>query len=374
MIEQDIFEGLDMSILDKMNIPAIEQQAPPAQEKATEDTKLPKNVIREEDLIAPDFKEVNSIADFTGGTVETPAPVVEESVPTEPEVVTPTESLNKVWSEWASEKGLIENFKPEEFEDSEEFIIRKFEEKVENTFNSWIEKLPPTLTELIKNYREGVPLDRLIDIESRITEYSGIKAEDLEKNEDLQKMLVADFLGKDDLFSDEEIEAQIQEYQDTALLFKQAQKVLPKLIQLEKAAKQNEIKQAQDAQKSAENRYNEWATSLKNKISSVEEVIPGYKLDDNSRKKIFDSLTKVVGRDKEGRPINAIAKHRIDDPNYDIKVAFISEILGFDLSSAERKAMTRTTQQVRQTSTPAVVDSKLGKVDIATIKRFLNRK
>lgn len=372
----NLFDGIDISFLN--NIPAIgadvEIIQPPTKAEKEQKEKDSKKItpIKAEDLDEfKEPKEVESILDLqkeVNSEDEEGTEEGEEGKESEPI----EEPVTKIWADWAAEKGLIE-FKPEEFEDSDSFLVKKFEEQVDRKFSEWQASLPEQMQELISNYKEGVPLNRLIELDSAIAEYSAIKPDDLDSDEKLQKSVVAAFLNRDGEYTAKELDEEIKELEDTGTLLARAKRALPKLLDFEVKAKEFEVGEAKRATVDAKNRYDSWTKEFRKYLDNKDELIPGYKLDEKARKTIHDSITKVVARDSQGRPLNAIAKRRIDDPDFDAKVAYLAEVLNFDLSAAERKGASKATQALKTGAKPGAEKSGLHAVDISIVRKALKR-
>src|SRR5688572_27312589 len=129
----NIFDGLNLDFLSKIppigsdaEVEVIEPKTKAQKEEDKKEAAKAKD-IKEEDLEETDtIKEVESINDLLKESDTEETEEETEAADTTEEVV--EEPVTKVWADWAAEKGLIE-YKPEEFEDSDAFLVKKFEEQ-----------------------------------------------------------------------------------------------------------------------------------------------------------------------------------------------------------------------------------------------------
>ena len=53
---------------------------------------------------------------------------------------------------------------------------------------------------------------------------------------------------------------------------------------------------------------------IKADVLATREFIPGIKANSSTSQKVYNSMTKIVGHDAQGNPLNAMSKARLDDP------------------------------------------------------------
>lgn len=123
------------------------------------------------------------------------------------------------------------------------------------------------------------------------------------------------------------------------------------------AKAQAEIKAQEDAEKK------EFET-LKNLIyDESKEVIPGLKPTKQLRDKIYDSITKVVGKDKDGNPINQVMKARSENKaEFEFKIHYLYHLTdGFkDFSVLEGAATSKAVEKFEKALNDANYVSKGG--------------
>ena len=276
------------------------------------------------------------------------------------------ESPVKVWAEFAAERGLIDLEENEEIGDSEEFLVEKFNKKVESVFNNYKESLPDSLKQLLNAYEKGIPLDNLLDIESRIMEYSSIDEEKLSENTDLQKNIIKEYLKFQD-YTDDDIDNKIEKYEDNLLLESESKHAIKKLIKIEEREKENLVKEAEKAEQENMRVYNERVANFSKSIMEKEEIIPGISVTKEQKEAIIKMTTKPVAVLKNGMPVTALKKMEMEDPDFLSKLAYMA-LVNWDLSSIERKAATKEVRKIKE-KINTYKDSGLSKLDIGTIKK-----
>ena len=241
------------------------------------------------------------------------------------------ESPLKEFAKMLGEKGIID-FTDEDFEDNDDYIIKKTNDRISAGIEEYKASIPDEIKYLIENYEEGVPVGKLIANLVKDSNYSDITVDKLEENEGMQKKILTELLEYNG-DSNEEITEKLDDYESSGILFKESKRALNKLNTIREATKAREIEDAKQEKKQREDNYKAWLNNLNTTISKKTEILPGLTLSDNDKKKIFDSITKPIGKDANGNFINAVQKARMDDPDFDLKVAYFATIKNWDISS-----------------------------------------
>ena len=290
-------------------------------------------------------KVVESNEEDNEEIVEEKEVVKEQSIEIEDQgapVATPDTTENsplRVFAEMQREKGLID-FKDEEYEDSEEFLLSKVKGSIDSGVNEYKENLPPEIKYLVDNYEEGVPLHDLINLSSQQQEYESIPAQAIQKDQELQRALVRDLLYRSG-WDQDKINAKVQRYVDSGVLEAEAMDAHSSLMQIQKREKENYVKQVKAENAKKVEMHNQWLADLEKHITDKEEVISGISITPKQRKELYSNITKV---DKDGK--NAIMKAREADPEFDLKVAYMATILNWDLSALKRTSKTKATRSL----------------------------
>jgi len=340
---EDELEGLDLSVLNKggdisstpglnLNlgdeIDSIEAiSGKPVEEP--EEPKEPKKTSKAKPIIEePKEEEIDEEEDVENEEiVEIPKVAANDNV-----------SALKIFADMQREKGIID-FEDEEFEDSEEFILSKVQEKIEKSVQSGIEEYKNSFTQeardLIEAIEAGIPLESLVEQNTDISTYEKMKDSDIEGNESLQKNLIRNLYTLKG-YSSDIIDKKIQRWDDSGLLADEAKEARLELLDYSKQKKEEEKKIRIAEQKSAANKFEQWKQDTKSFLDKNEEIIPGLKVSPRQKEIIFNGLTKF---DKDGK--NEFQKAIDKDPNFNLKVAYLTLALNWDFSGFDKKAATK---------------------------------
>ena len=348
-IGEDPLEGLDLSVLDGIS------PEPKAEEKATEEKTddpgifNPELKIQEVDEIPTQVEEKDESE--IKATTEEKEEIPQESVEEETSVSDTADQEQKqeqeeggqdplfVFASLQRDAGLID-FKDEEFEDSEEWLLNQVEKSVSDKVSEYKESMPPEIRYLLDNYEEGVPLNNLIEMSSKEQTYDSLSEANVEKDASLQKALVKDLLTRSG-WSQERIQKKIERYEDSGVLLEEAQDALASLKDIQTAEKENYVEQQKQEQKQRAESHKQWLEDLNDHISKKEEILPGFKLSPKDKTELYKGITKL---DKSGK--NEIMRMREKDPEFDLKIAYLATVLKWDFSAFERQSTTKSTRKL----------------------------
>lgn len=266
-------------------------------------------------------------------------------------------TLLKTLGQQAKESNLLD-FSPEEFEkaeDKEAYFAKKLEDTISNRTKSAIEQelenyksenLPAEINELIELHKKGVPLHSILEADRNIASLEGITEEQVKEDVELQKGLIAEFM-KAQGFNDEKIKAKIKRLEDLAALEDESKDALEALITLEKEEKQKMIKAETERKQNQIKERDAKIQEITAKINQTKEFIPGFALSQEDKQKMIDGFTKVIGKDKQNRPITPLQKAYQEDPELAYKVAYFALVLKGDLGKVKAKAETSVTRNLR---------------------------
>jgi len=348
-IGDDALEGLDLSVLDSITVKPEENDAKNAVGGIEEEPSIfePQLKIQEVDEI-PEAKEEVKVepqaeeSDVKDEDVESKTEDQEEPVSEATEEVEAEEedqNAFRVFAEMQREKGLID-YNDEEFEENDEWLLDKVSETVNSKVEEYKESMPEEIKYLLDNYEAGVPLSNLLDMQSQEQAYESITVEALEKNSNLQKSVVKDLLLKSG-WSEERVNKKIQRYEDTGVLFEEAEEALSSLVEVQKQQKEHYVEQQKQEQQQRIQAHEQWLTDLKDHIGKKEEIIPGFNLNPKDKDALYKGITKL---DKQGK--NEIMRLREKDPEFDLKIAYLATVLKWDFSAFERQSTTKSTRKL----------------------------
>jgi len=358
---------IDFSVLGNMAIPEIET-TPLKAVKKKEQEEIRQEAIGEADSIE-DFEKADTKPEGETTEETEEAELKEPSEDTDDKTGNEEISAIKGLALWAKEKKLI-NFEDDKFEDTEEWLENTLSAKVQKDLQAEIQTYKETLPEVIKtvlnNYEEGVPLDELIFSKSREIEYNNITEKQLEDNKELQKRIVSDWLYNQD-YTEEEVNDTIKKYEDSLLLDDQSKIALKKNKLFEQKYQEGLQKAAQEKRDVQKEKYLIAVKNLEKEILTSEEIIPGIKLSQEERKKIFEARTKTDAKGK-----TPLTKAIENDPKAWDKITQFMVLMNGNLDSVKTKLTTQATQKVKETvnAIPAK-NSTLEKINLTKIKKAI---
>jgi len=259
-------------------------------------------------------------------------------------------SIYKTLSELLKEEGIVE----ETFEDKEA-LFTYFKTVADNNVQDWKESLPKEIADLINNYEEGVPFDELLQIKSNQIRLDSITEDKLEDNLDLQKNLVKNFY-KEKGFSETKIEKMVSKALETDELEDEAKEALAELKEIENKKLENSRLEAKKKELEEQKAYTESINKLNETINQVKEIIPGVKIDDKTKKELFNMITKPAETRGE-TPISQVMLLREKNPldfelklNYYAKLGLFDENPKFDviMKKSETKAVSKLEKQLEE--------------------------
>lgn len=326
-------------------------------------------------------KEIKEVKDDEAEKPGKPTPVSLEDLEDEDdepvnqdEPVNEVELVYKSWADTWRDKGFID-FNDEEFdkaEDKEDFIYSKYNEKFNSEIEAYKESVHPYIKELMDLDDEGIDLSKILRHDAQIQSYEKIDKEALEENTDMQKSVVVDFMVKSGQYTKAEAEAEAQDLEDSGLLYKKAEKALPKLIDFEKKQRAYEIQAHKNSEKQEIDRFNNWVKEQTGYVNSLDSILPGIKLSEKEKKQILDNYTKV---DREGK--TALQRSIEKDPaKFNAFITYFATIKNWDFSDIKTKATTEATRELKKTVNSYREDNKsgIGKVDINVLKKVFSKR
>ena len=341
--EDNILEGLDLSVLDSITTnPKAEETQPKV---ASEETKA------EEDpgIFNPELKiqEVEELPEVEEKSDEPQGENIkedsEEQVSETPEASDTEEGDDepalKVFAQIQRDSGLID-FKDEEFEDSEEWLLEKVQATIDNKVTEYKDNMPEEIKYLLDNYEQGVNIYDLINMSANEQSYETIAEDSLKDNNSMQRMLVKDLLSRSG-WSEERVKRKLDRYEDTGVLLEEAEDALSSLKEMQKQEKENMIQTQKQEQQQRITAHEAWLTELNDHIGKKEEILPGFQLSPKDKENLYKGITKL---DKQGK--NEIMRMREKDPEFDLKIAYLATVLKWDFSAFERQSTTKSTRKL----------------------------
>lgn len=227
------------------------------------------------------------------------------------------------------EEGVLPDFKEEEWDGSAEGLIEAVDTKAKKLFEEYkTQTLHPKLKWLQDNYEEGIPLRDLLEIDERRTDFAKITEESLESDVVLQKEIARQYYQETTSFSKERINKAVEMLENTDELKEESKTFFKELKELNNKKEQELIINARKERDNLAKQQQQILDNFKSTLTKTEQIIPGIRLNNIIRDKIYNTLTTVVEIDESsGTPLNKITKAKIEDPiGFEIKLAYLFEI------------------------------------------------
>ena len=305
-----------------------EVQEAPLEERLMDLGKAP----HEPKTIVPD--ETTPLENETTPPTETTLSTETETASPDSDTETPPQQDNTdVYASFAQavfEEGVLADFNKEEFvELSKELgspakaLIELNKRTIQHHVNSHINSYPEEIKKLAENYREGVPLDELIEVQSEGIRLSNISDEQVQQDPVIRKQLIIEDL-KARGFTEEEAGEEYTLYVESAVDDKKALKARERMVQRQDQIIKTKAEKAQEARENRLKAIEDSRKTLKEKVDVATEFIPGIEVNNRDKALVFNALTKPVGRDAKGNEVNEIMKSRAKNPiHFDTMVAYL---------------------------------------------------
>jgi hypothetical protein len=316
--------GDDTGIEDKTEAPEkkTESKSKEAEELSSDNLEIQYKELEEE----PEEKDEDS---EEIKAEETPKEEVSDEAPSEIAVV----------ANFLREEGIVD-YTDEDFEDSEEGLAKVVENQIKKGIEKYKDSLDPTSKEFINYVEQGGDPQHFVRAHSDV-DFNRIDKNSIEKNENMQKQLVAELMRREG-YSQEEIIDEVQDLLDGGVLAKRASRSLTKLQKHQQTERANLVKEQQKANEQKEVQYKEFLTNLETDITKREEIA-GFPISKKQKKDFYEYITKT---DRKTGKTKLVADSE-KDPDAQLKMAWLY-FNNFDFSKVEKKARTKATSSLRK--------------------------
>lgn len=235
-------------------------------------------------------------------------------------------SIYTAIANFLQEGGLLQPLEQGKEISTAEDLLKVYDQQIEYRVNQYKESLDPRIKWLQDNLEQGVPMEKLLQIDADNITYNSIEESSLTSNIDLQKQIVRDYYKRSTRFSNEKIEKEINRLDDLSELESEAKSSLTELKSLLQVEEQTAIRQAQQEREAAILAQQKALETFKKSVEETTEIIPGVQLSTLMKDKIYKAVVTPVAQDNMGNPINKIGKHRMENPlDFEFKLAAIYE-------------------------------------------------
>lgn len=246
----------------------------------------------------------------------------------------------KILANYLRDEGIVD-FKDEDFKDEESFINEVIENRIDAGVDEYKETLPDVIKDLINNYEDGVPLSELLGLKVNNENYTRLSDSDLEDNETLQKNVIREHykrLG----YKEDKIRTKIERLEARAELEEEAKDSLEELKEILQEEEANYKQHNKNAELARTQQYETAKVEFKTNLDKREEIFKGLKLTPKQKDQLFSGIFVA---DKDGK--NELIKKIEKDPDYNLKVAYMTLVLDWDLSALEKLANTKAARGLR---------------------------
>ena len=321
-------EADDNSVVIDMTKGQIQPEKKEPKEKTEKKTKEKKEDLTVDNLEIEYNKEVEV------SETDTKKDVKEDTVTED----TPELSQMGVLANYLKEEGVVD-FKDEDFEDSEEGLLKVIQGEIKRGVKQYKEDLPQLAQEFIEYIDKGGDPQNFVKATSDV-DFSQIDPKVINGKENLQKQLVAELMRREG-YTQEEILQDVQDFVDGGLIEKRAARALTKLKTLQVNERKTLLSDQAKVDETKKEEYNNFLSSLKEDIESREEIA-GFPVAKKQQKDFYNYITKVDRKTGKTRLVSDSEA----DKDSQLKMAWLY-YNKFDFSKVEKKARTKATSSLR---------------------------
>ena len=253
------------------------------------------------------------------------------------------ESYALAFARYQLEKGNLTELNEEELkkiieeQGEDEAIAWIFQSEVDNNKeairNEILEQYDDDVKEFIKLRDKGLEPGVAGDLATSKKFYNTLNVQDLEDDskESLRISVITDWYKRTTKFNDARIKKLVDNHVALGEDIDIAKEAVSEVKEILSKEEKELVAYSAKQQKEFEDNHKKQLTELKTRIDGMDEILPGYKINKQTKDKIHDMIVKPVAQDQYGNPLNSIWKKRLDDPfKFDTMVAYLDTIGVFD--------------------------------------------
>lgn len=326
-------QGNTVGITPEVKTVLQEVKDAPLEEKVVEETPANPIAPKEKKETSDPYQDLLNPVNPAEKTAETPEEIPQETPTVEtPEETTPSDNTGvyKSFAKAIYEEGVISDFNEEEFVtlakelgSPAKALIELNKRTIQKYAKAEIDSYPDAIKKLATNYKEGVPLDELIELRSQQTRLATISDEKLGQDKDLSKnLIIQDLVNRG--FTEGEAGEEYELYVESAIDDKRAVQARDRLVAQQEKVIQSKAEEAQTRRDQRAVALEESRKTLKSSIDTAKEFIPGVDISTREKSLVYNALTKPVARDGNGSELNEIMMARAKNPvHFDTMVAYL---------------------------------------------------
>lgn len=231
------------------------------------------------------------------------------------------------------EQGLLSSYNEEEVlaaieEKGEAGVLRDlFQAEVDQSKEAIKSDYDDTYQEYLNLVGKGVQKNVAATITDLKDNYSKITVESIEDdaNEDLRRQIITDYYKMSTKMSDDRIKRFVDKSIDMGDDVDEAKEYLESINTLISDQITHQENQAVENRRTAEEENTRQLTVLKENIDSLSEILPGQRINKQTKNKMYEDIVKPV-KDKNGNVTNSLWALRAEDPTFfDLRLAYLKE-------------------------------------------------
>jgi len=264
----------------------------------------------------------------------------------------PAESVYSTLAEFLKERGILSASDGIKDEDS---FVEAIKATIEETKYEGLTKAQKAYQESIE---AGIDENNAALIANTLKDVGSVTEEVLKENEELSVALITEDL-KSQGWTHERIAKQVNRIRDAKELVEEGLVSRDNIEQrTNKFVEDNKIR-ATEAKEFRIKQEKDQMQKLKDTIFSHEKALGAIKVDDNLRNSVYSAMTTPVDYLKDGTPINAMTKDRLDDPiEFDNRLHYAYILTnGFkDISRLQRRAENAAAKRLKAAAQGLIVE------------------
>ena len=287
--------------------------------------------------------------------------------PQEQESQTKSPSSHNATTSLASalqEMGVLSSFNEEEFGESEnkgEFLVEAIRKEI---YDQRYADLNEDQQKYLKALENGVPERTFHEHTSNAEQYEKIADDQISENKGLTHELIRRSLivkGVDPDAAEElaTTRSEKENFGEYGIKAKQ------ELVSYEKSQLQEKIEAEQNKVKARQEKEQEELKTLKAQIDQNSEILPGVKINSQTKNKIFDSMTAATG-EVDGSPVNAFMQKYRENPEFRLRahamMHLTKDLTDFSkfTKTAKSKAIAKLNEELQKGQTTKTGSHKTG--------------
>lgn len=297
--------------------------------------------VNDEDDEDENLIDLELITEIQGDSSDDPNVKTDTNLESSSNVKSGSSSVFVPFASALQERGILndEDVKTiSESDDPEEALFNAYAKSQDEAINSFIDNLPDNLKYVMANYKEGVPLDKLIEAQSKFDSVATLSEKDLIDNEANQEKVFKEYYSEKG-FSSERIERELRKSKELGLLGEESIDMRKELESNREAEKLRIAEQEKSIKEQQAKDNLATLNKIKETVNTIDEIIPGVKLTKAVRDQIYQNVTMPY---KDGKSFAAVK--RAEDPiSFEVRLNYFIQ-KGFFDKDADFKSLTKATK------------------------------